>query len=355
MSEEQGNEEKTEEPTEKRRREFREEGQVAQSKEVNTALLLSIFLLFWFFYAPEFVSGLQELLRGFWGSAAQLDLSPDSVDGWLVFVLLRLGELFWPLFLLGVVVALLASYVQIGWLFTFKPMQPKLSKLDPIQGAAKFVSKKSAMELIKSLLKIAVVAVVAYFALVDLVFPAMELLDRPVAEMLAFIGRGAANILFKCCLALVFIAVIDYAFVRWEMEEKMKMSKKELKDEHKETEGDPQLKQRMRSIQRDMARKRMMAEVPKADVVITNPTHLAVALSYEHNKMEAPEITAKGGGKVAEKIREIAKENNVPIVENPPVARGLYSLEVGDAIPESMFKAVAEILAYVYSLQGARP
>jgi flagellar biosynthetic protein FlhB len=147
---------------------------------------------------------------------------------------------------------------------------------------------------------------------------------------------------------------LDYAFVRWEMEEKMKMTKKELKDEHKETEGDPQLKQRMRSIQRDMARKRMMAEVPKADVVITNPTRLAVALSYEQRSMEAPEISAKGRGKVAERIREIAMENDVPIVENKPVAQGLYSLEVGDAIPESMFKAVAEILAYVYSLQGAR-
>ncbi len=353
MSEE-SNEERTEQPTEKRRREFREEGQVAQSREVNTALLLSCFLLLWFFYAPNFVDGVMDLLHGFWANPAQMDLSPDSAPGWLILVLLHLAELFWPLLLLGMIIAVLASYIQIGWLFTVKPMQPKLSKLDPIKGAAKFVSKRSAMELIKSLLKIAVVAVVAYFALMDLVVPSMELLDRPVSEILAFIGRGAAEILLKSCLALVFIALLDYAFVRWEMEEKLKMSKKQLKDEHKETEGDPLLKQRMRSIQRDMARKRMMAEVPKADVVITNPTRLAVALSYEQKIMEAPEITAKGQGKVAEKIREIAVENDVPIVENPPVARGLHALEVGDAIPESMFKAVAEILAYVYSLQGSR-
>jgi flagellar biosynthetic protein FlhB len=351
---EQSNEERTEQPTEKRRREFREEGQVAQSKEVNTAFLLSFFLLLWFFYAPDFVSGLMDLLHGFWSRPAQMDLRPGSVSGWLVMVLLHLAGIFWPFLLLGVIIALLASYIQIGWLFTFKPMQPKLSKLDPIKGAAKFVSKKSGMELVKSLLKILVVAVVAYWVLSGMVASSMELLDRPVSEMLAFIGRGAAEILFKCCLALVFIAILDYAFVRWEMEEKMKMTKKEVKDEHKETEGDPQLKQRMRSIQRDMARKRMMAEVPKADVVITNPTRLAVALSYEQRSMEAPEIMAKGRGKVAERIREIAMENDVPIVENKPVAQGLYSLEVGDAIPESMFKAVAEILAYVYSLQGAR-
>lgn len=350
---EQSNEERTEQPTEKRRREYREEGQVAQSREVNTALLLASFLLLWFFYAPAFVDGLKELLHGFWARPAQLSLNAESVSGWLVLVLLHLAGIFWPLLLLGLLVALLASYIQIGWLFTFKPMQPKLSKLNPIQGAAKFVSKRSAMELIKSLLKISVVAVVAYFALVDLVVPAMELLDRPIAEILAFIGRGAAAILFKCCLALIFIALLDYAFVRWEMEEKMKMTKKELKDEHKETEGNPQLKQRMRSIQREMARRRMMAEVPKADVVITNPTHLAVALCYDQKSMQAPEITAKGRGKVAEKIREIARQNDVPLVENPPVARGLFSLEVGDVIPESMFKAVAEILAYVYSLQGS--
>ena len=352
---EQGNEERTEEPTEKRRREFREEGQVAQSREVNTALLLSAFLLLWIFYAPAFVSGLKDLLYGFWARPAQMGLSPESLSGWLIVVLSHLGAMFWPLLVLGVAVAVLASFIQIGWLFTLKPLQPKLSKMDPIKGAAKFVSKRSAMELIKSLLKIAVVAVVAYFALMDMVLPSMELMDRPVAEILAFIGRGASAILLKSCLALVFIALLDYAFVRWEMEEKMKMSKKELKDEHKETEGDPQLKQRMRSIQREMARKRMMAEVPKADVVITNPTHLAVALSYEQKTMDAPQVTAKGMGKVAQRIREIAEENDVPIVENPPVARGLFSLEVGDVIPETMFKAVAEILAYVYSMQGKRP
>ncbi len=354
MSEQNNNEERTEQPTEKRRREFREEGQVAQSREVNTALLLSAFLLLWYFYAPEFVTGLQDLLQGFWGRVAQMELDPDSAQGWLVLVVKQLAAMFWPLLLLGMIIAILASYLQIGWLFTLKPLQPKLSKINPIKGAAKFVSKRSAMELVKSLLKISVVASVGYWTLSGLIYPATELLHQTIPAILVFIGQSAASILLKCCLALVLIAVLDYAFVRWEMEEKMKMTKKEFKDEHKETEGNPLLKQRIRSIQREMAKKRMMAEVPKADVVITNPTQLAVALSYDQKNMAAPEITAKGSGKLAEKIREIAIEHQIPLVENPPVARGLFKLELGDTIPEDMFQAVAEILAYVYSLQGSQ-
>ncbi len=348
----QGDEERTEEPTEKRRREFREEGKVAQSKEVNTALLLSTALLLWFWYAPNFVEGLERFLAGFWDQAGYWEVSPKAVVGWLGSGLAHLGLLLSPIFILSIVIGFLSGYIQFGWLFSPKALQPDIKKLDPIQGAAKFVSKRSAMELLKSLAKVAVVGTIAYWTLSDHFEQAIGLIGQPIEQILVFIGWTAAEILLKCCIALLFIAVIDYAFVRWEMEEQMKMSRKELQDEHKETEGDPQLKQRMRSIQRDMARKRMMAEVPKADVVITNPTHYAVALCYDRQTMDAPQVTAKGANVVAQRIREIATENGVPLVENPPVARVLHGLELGETVPESMYKAVAEILAYVYSLKG---
>lgn len=349
---EQGDEERTEEPTEKRRREFREEGKVAQSKEVNTALLLSSALLLWVWYAPDFVDGLQRFLAGFWDQSGYWDVTPKSVAGWLGSGLAHLGLLLAPFLVLSIVVGFLSGYVQFGWLFSVKALQPDIKKMDPIKGASKFVSLKSGMELVKSIAKIAVVGTVAYWTLVGRFDQAIDLIGQPIELIIVFIGWSAAEILLKCCIALIFIAVIDYAYTRWEMEEQMKMSHKELQDEHKETEGDPQLKQRMRSIQRDMARKRMMAEVPQADVVITNPTHYAVALRYDRRTMDAPEITAKGANVLAQRIREIAEENGVPLVENPPVARVLHGLELGETVPESMYKAVAEILAYVYSLQG---
>ncbi|ACV67884.1 flagellar biosynthesis protein FlhB [Desulfohalobium retbaense] len=348
----QGDEERTEEPTEKRRREFREEGKVAQSKEVNTALLLSTALLLWFWYAPNFVEGLERFLAGFWDQAGYWNVTPQAVVGWLGKGLIHLGLLLSPILILSIVVGFLSSYIQFGWLFSPKALQPDIKKLDPIQGAAKFVSKRSAMELLKSLAKVAVVGSVAYWTLSDHFEQAIQLIGQPIERIFVFIGWTAAEILLKCCIALLFIAVIDFAYTKWEMEEQMKMTKKELQDEHKETEGDPQLKQRMRSIQRDMARKRMMAEVPQADVVITNPTHYAVALRYDRSSMEAPEVTAKGSNIVAQRIREIAEESGVPLVENPPVARVLHGLELGETVPESMYKAVAEILAYVYSLKG---
>ena len=348
----QGDEERTEEPTEKRRREFREEGKVAQSKEVNTALLLSTALLLWFWYAPNFVEGLERFLAGFWDQAGYWNVTPQAVVGWLGKGLIHLGLLLSPILILSIVVGFLSSYIQFGWLFSPKALQPDIKKLDPIQGAAKFVSKRSAMELLKSLAKVAVVGSVAYWTLSDHFEQAIQLIGQPIERIFVFIGWTAAEILLKCCIALLFIAVIDFAYTKWEMEEQMKMTKKELQDEHKETEGDPQLKQRMRSIQRDMARKRMMAEVPQADVVITNPTHYAVALRYDRSSMEAPEVTAKGSNIVAQRIREIAEESGVPLVENPPVARVLHGLELGETVPESMYKAVAEILAYVYSIKG---
>ncbi|MCD6526701.1 MAG: flagellar biosynthesis protein FlhB [Desulfuromonas sp.] len=353
MAEDSG-QERTEQATAKRREDFRKKGQVAQSKEVNTAALLTISLLMWYFYAGSFWDQLSWLVRHFWEQCGNFAVTPQSVVQVLIFVMQKGAKLLAPLFLMVLIVGFFSSLLQIGWLFTGKPLMPDLSKLDPIKGSAKFVSKRSLVELIKSLSKVVLVGYVAYKTVFSEFENALYLVDMDIIETLAYVGRVASAVLFKCCGVMLLLALLDFMFVRWELEEKMKMTKQEQKEEFKESEGDPHLKARVRSLQQEMARNRMMAEVPKADVVITNPTHLSIAIRYEQGKMDAPTIVAKGADNLAMKIREIARENDVPMVENIAVARALYKVDVGAVVPEQMFKAVAEILAYVYGLQRRR-
>ncbi|MDO3378061.1 flagellar biosynthesis protein FlhB [Geoalkalibacter halelectricus] len=351
MSAESG-QEKTEKATAKRRQDFRQKGQVAQSREVNTAVIMIGAVILWFFYAPFFYAELHTLIGSIWGRAAELEVTTGSVPVLMRAILGKMALLLAPLLLLTLVLGMAASVMQIGWLFTTKPMEPDLTKLNPITGMKKFVSKRMLVELVKSLTKVGVVGYVAYLTVAGEFENALYLVDMDLTETLNFVARITFLVLLKTCGVLIILAIFDYAFTRWEMEEKMKMTKQETKDEHKQTEGDPLLKAKIRSVQMEMARKRMMSEVPKADVVVTNPTHLSVALSYERGRMDAPRVVAKGADRVALRIREIARENDVPLVENVPVARALYQVELGQEIPEEMFKAVAEILAYVYSLKG---
>lgn len=350
MSEDK-NEERTEEPTEKRRRDFREKGQVAQSREVNTAMLLTGTLILWSFYAPVFWKNLKSFLAIFWGISSEFAVTSLSVRFMMLFIVQNMASLLWPLLLSCLVFGFLSGYLQIGWLLTAKPLLPDLKKLDPIKGMSKFVSKRSFFEAAKSFGKVFLVGVLAYWTLFDRFDQFLGLAGAGLDNVVAFMADVMFIILLKCCLLLAVIAVADYFFSRHEMEKKMKMTKQELKQEHKESEGDPQVKQRVRTIQREMSRKRMMAEVPKADVIITNPTHYAVAIRYKREEMDAPLVVAKGADHLAMKIREIGKLNNVPLVENRVVARSLYQVELGKPIPEQMFKAVAEILAYVYKLK----
>ncbi len=344
--------ERTEAPSAKRREDFRNKGQVAQSKEVHTAALLSVLLLFWVFYMPTFWNGLNNLLISLWKSSSDVIISTATTVNLSVYIFQQLGLLLAPLFLLVVIIGFFSSFFQIGWLFTTEPLVPDISRFDVIKGIGRFFSRRSMLEILKSLLKVTMIGWIAVSTVLDKFNEALVLVDTPAVTIIGYIGRTAALIMAKVCALLIFLALIDYLFVRWEMEEKMKMTKQELKEEFKETEGDPFVKAQIRSIQHQMARKRMMAEVPKADVVITNPTHLAVAIRYTPKKMEAPRVVAKGAGHIAMRIREIAKEHKVPLVENPPVARLLHNLDLGATIPEEMFKAVAEILAYVYSMKG---
>ncbi len=346
--------ERTEEATAKRRTDYREKGQVAQSKEIQTAAMMTTSLLLWFFYAPRFWDKLAVSLATTWQVCGSYEVTPEAIVNLFALVLKQGGLLLAPPFFLVMVVGIFSSVLQIGWLFTGKPLQPDFSKLDPIAGAARFVSKKSLVEVVKSLAKVLLIGVVAYKVVFTEFDQALLLIDKEVIDTVHFLGRVATNVLIKSCGILILLGLFDFLFVRWEMEQKMKMTKQEQKEEFKEAEGDPHIKARIRSLQQQMSRRRMMAEVPKADVIVTNPTHLSVALRYDRQTMDSPQVVAKGADLVAMRIREIARENRIPLVENIPIARLLYKVEIGHPIPEEMFKAVAEILAYVYGLPGRK-
>jgi flagellar biosynthetic protein FlhB len=343
--------EKTEAPSAKRRADFRKKGQVAQSKEVQTAGLFTVVLLFWFFYMPVFWSNISELLTSIWKNPHVFDGSPSKVFSLTIFITQEMAYLLLPLFALVLIIGFFSSVFQIGWLFTTQPLTPDLTKLDPVKGLGRMFSLRSLVDLLKSILKVALIGWVAYSTVFDHFKEALILVDTSPNEAVLFLGRVAILILAKVCGLLILIAAIDFLYTKHEMEEKMKMTKQEIKEEYKETEGDPFIKSQIRRIQQEMAQKRMMADVPDADVVITNPTHISVAIKYDTQSMDAPVILAKGADHIAMRIREIARENEIPIIENPPVARLLHKMDLGSTIPEEMFKAVAEILAHVYSLK----
>jgi len=354
MAEDTPTGERTEAPSAKRRADFRKKGQVAQSREVQTAAMFTVLLLFWMAFGPHFWKQLNQLLVTIWSESGTISLTPANLMQFTYFLFRQFAILLLPMFLVALLTGFFSTFLQIGWLFTTQPLVPDLSKLDPIRGMGRFFSKRSLLEIVKSLAKVGLIGWVAFRTVQGEFDDALVLVDMTLVQIIDFIGRTATLIMMKVCGIMILLAILDYGFVRWEMEEKMKMTKQEQKEELKDTEGDPHVKSKIRSIQQQMARRRMMAAVPEADVVITNPTRIAVAIKYEASRMDAPVVLAKGQELVAARIREIAREHDIPLVENPPVARLLHSkVDIGQAIPEELFKAVAEILAYVYSLKAS--
>lgn len=343
--------EKTEEPSAKRRADFRKKGQVAQSKEVQTAALFTVLLLFWMFYMPDFWQGLSNLVTLIWKNTDTYDGTANGTYMLVLFIVKEMAFLLVPLFSLVMVVGFFSSVFQVGWLFTTQPLTPDINKLNMVSGFGRIFALRAVVDLLKSVFKIFLIGWVAYATVYDHFEEALILVDTSPFDTILYLARIATLILAKVCGVLILIAAIDFLYTKYEMEEKMKMTKQEVKEEFKDMEGDPYIKGQIRRIQQEMAKKRMMAEVPDADVVVTNPTHFAVAVKYNSQTMDSPVIIAKGSDHVAMRIREIATENDVPIIENPPVARLLHKIDLGAAIPEELFKAVAEILAHVYSLK----
>ncbi len=344
--------ERTEQASPRRREEARKKGQVARSQEVVSVAILLACATLLYFSSTWMLDRMMDLMRWAFRESGSTVIHINTVQSIAVIWLYKLFIVLTPLFLTIVAAGLLANYLQFGFLFSTEAVQFDISKLDPIRGFQRLFSLKSFVELIKSLIKFTVVSCVVYFTMRNEIEGLIPLMDESVWGILIYIGRIMFRIVITTSWVLIVLAILDYLYQRWEFEKGLKMSKQEVKDEFKQTEGDPLVKARIKRIQREQARKRMMAKVPKADVVITNPVHLAVALEYDGGRMIAPRVVAKGAGVIAENIKEIALEHGVPVVENKPVAQLLYKMvNIDEFIPENLYRAVAEILAYVYSLK----
>ncbi|MBN1106939.1 MAG: flagellar biosynthesis protein FlhB [Deltaproteobacteria bacterium] len=348
---EESYQDKTEPATPRRREEARKKGEAAKSRELASIAVLSAGVLYLFFagkYLSQDLAGLME--RTF----LEIPVFKSGDTNVVVYGLRCVREYLWMILpIMGVlcVIAVLVNYVQTGFLWSVEPLAPKASKIDPIQGIQRILSKRSLVEMGKSVAKILIVGWAAYSTLRDEFDHMVPLLYMDKVQIFTTLGETSLKVVLRCCWVIAILAVLDYLYQKWEFEQKMKMTKQEVKDEFKQTEGDPMVKSRIRSIQREMARRRMMEEVPKADVVITNPTHLAVALQYDAAAMGAPRVVAKGANKVAFRIRDVAQENHVPVIENRKLAQNLYKIPIGEEIPSEFYKAVAEILAYVYRIK----
>lgn len=354
--------ERTEPASPRRLEQAREEGDVPRSRELATCtVLLAAGVGIWVL-GDYMMRPLQRLLVAGLSFERAQAFDPELL---LAALAAGLGDVliaFAPLAGLLILVAVCSPLLIGGWLFSTKALQPNFGKLNPLKGIGNMFSANSAMELVKAIAKTLLVGVVAWMVASSQMDAVMGLGVESVTQGAAHLGRILLVSFISIVAALVFIALIDAPYQMIHYANKLKMTREELRQEAKESDGNPEIKAKIRQQQREMARRRMMSEIPSADVVVTNPTHYAVALKYTDGKMRAPQVVAKGADEVAAKIREIAKENNVPLLEAPPLARALFRhAELGDAIPEALYTAVAEVLAYVYQLRvyrqqgGSRP
>ncbi|MDR0305803.1 MAG: flagellar biosynthesis protein FlhB [Chitinispirillales bacterium] len=352
MAEDSG-QEKTESPTAKKRSDARKDGSVAKTVEVNSVfvLLTAIFLL------RVMGAGMLRDINDFIKHCFELTAITDMSDLRLMEIagesIAFLIKIILPFAAAIMVAGIVANIIQVGFMFTTKPLMPKFSKINPLKGLKQKFSLTTVVEAVKSILKVIIIGYVAYVSVKGEYELLVMLADTSVMAIWNFITEATFNIFVRIALVLLAIALLDFSYKRYEHEKKLKMTKQEIKDESKQMEGSPEVKGRIRSLQREMARRRMMGEVPKATVVVTNPTHIAIALLYESEKNDAPVVVAKGKQLIAQQIKKIAAEHGVPMVEDKPLARAMYDkIEVGFPIPAEFFTAVAEIMAYVFKLKN---
>ena len=350
-----GGGDKTEKATPKKRRDVRRKGQVFQSREISTAMVL----MFVFIALRIFGKGIYSQIAGF--ARKVLTEYPKIHDLYMPDILLRVFvdavivflKAVGPILLIALLTGLIVSYAQVGFIFTVETLKPKFERLNPLSGLKRMYSMRGLVELLKALLKVAVIGFVSYSYLNGQAQGLLGLMDMALPNIAIYIGLTSINLAIRICVALVVLGAFDFIYQWWEYEKNIRMSKQELKEEYKQTEGNPEIKSKIKQKQRQISMRRMMHAVPKADVVITNPTHFACALKYDAEKSPAPVLVAKGQDYVALRIKEVARENKVEIVENKPLARSIYdAVEIGQAIPPELYQAVAEVLAFVYSLKG---
>ncbi|MCF6410583.1 flagellar biosynthesis protein FlhB [Pseudalkalibacillus salsuginis] len=344
--------EKTEKATPKKKQDSRKKGQVAKSSDINTAIILLIVFLFLWLIAPYMLDTLLAIYQMSFREFIHFDTTSENIQQVMSTMAYEASKIVAPILLIAMVAGVAANYLQVGVLFSTDPLKAKLERINPLKGFKRIYSVRAIVELLKSILKISLVGFVTFAVLWFQRDEVLLLSHVTVEHALLTIGKLTVQMGLAASVLLIFLAVLDYLYQKYDFEKSIKMSKQDIKDEHKKSEGDPLIKSKIKEKQRQMAMQRMMQEVPKADVVITNPTHYAIALKYDENEHDAPVVIAKGVDFVALKIREVARHNEIEIVENRPLARSLYDrTEIGDHVPEALFKAVAEVLAYVYRLK----
>ena len=356
MAEEQGGggQERSEEPTQKRLQDAKEKGQVARSRELNTTVILMVGASILLFTGKDLGAGLNALMTKGLSFERSWAFDTALIPGRLGDIMLDALMLFLPFMLTLVVAALLTPVLMGGWSFSAKALSPKFDKINPIKGMKRLFSLKGLMELLKAMAKVLLVAGAATLLITSLFGDLTALGSLGVERAMAHAFNMLGWSLLALSAVMILISAIDVPFQLWQHRKQLKMTKQEVKDEHKNTEGDPEVKGHIRRMQQEMAMRRMMDEVPSADVVITNPTHFAVALRYKEPEMRAPIVVAKGVDLTAARIREIAQEHNVALFEAPPLARALYaSTDINDEIPGALYLAVAQVLAYVFQLKTA--
>ncbi|MCL1940418.1 MAG: flagellar biosynthesis protein FlhB [Synergistaceae bacterium] len=349
-------EEKTEPATPRKREKTREEGQVCQSKDLNAVVEILVGLIVIAIYADYAIRGLVSWVREvvYYMGGGTL-----SGEGWLVWPAESATWNYFvswlPIGAMAVIASVIVIIRQVGWKISFKPFALKLDRLNPVTGLKKLISLRSLVELVKGLFKASIFAWVIYIALRDKLPEAVDSLKIPFESGVSMLGEQILWLAIRLALLLLLVAIADYGYQKWDFEKKIRMSRHDIKEEHKQTEGDPQIKSKIRQLQREMAKRRMMSSVPKSDVVITNPTTLAIALQYDRQLMSAPVVLAKGKGLIARKIKDIAIEHGIPVLERKPLAWAMYeSVEIGDEIPAEFYKAIAEVLAFVYKLKKGK-
>ncbi len=355
MAEEQDDSQKTEEPTRKRIEEAEKKGQIAFSREIGSFMLLFAFTVLLFTLGPGLFKDTQLLIRAYIEKPDTIAMDEGSFQVLMSDLALEILFLLMIPFVIFFLIALASGFSQNKFVFSATPLSPDLEKISPLKGLKRLFSMRSVTEFLKGIIKIVLVAGVTAYVLIPDMNHIQQMPDSELTSTLYFTFEAIRKMLIGILITLFFIAVLDFFYQRYEYLHGLRMSKQEIKDEYKQMEGDPHVKARIRSIRMERARQRMMSNVPKADVVITNPTHYAVALKYDAKEMKAPKVTAKGLDNIALKIREVAEENRIPIVENPPLARILYdTTDIDKEIPFEHYKAVAEVIGYVYRLKGKK-
>ena len=337
-----------------KRNESREKGQVAKSNELATTLALIGVLSFFFVAGYDTYHHLIDIMYGaFTAIGGQLSAGKT--------ILIFLGlmgiafKIIAPVLIVAVIVGVLGNIFQIGLIFSSQPLKPQMSRINPISGFQRILSMRGLFEAVKSIFKIGLIGYIVYRTIMSGLVDVVSLVDADKSNIAALfvstVGRIGFQVFLRAALALLFLSIFDFLYQRWQHEQDIRMTREEIREEMKRTEGDPEIRRRIRRVQRELSQARMMKAIPEADAVITNPVHLAVAIKYDYEVMDSPYVVAKGERKIARQIREIAEEHGVPIVENPPLAQALYkNVEVGEVIPMEFYQAIAEVLAYVHEL-----